>query len=816
MNAIDTALAEQRACLETLESGVCPSWHPRAGMPLSDSDRGECEQGLSDWVAEELEIMAELDRYDEIIERRRIYSESCGFDPTEPMVDGLFDFQRDCVRWALRKGRAALFQDCGLGKTVQQLEWARHVCLHTGGNAMIFTPLAVAQQTAREAQKFGIENVHIVRDGTEVQPGISITNYEMLEHFSPDRFAGIVLDESSCLKGHDRITRQKLTEFAAAIPFRLLCSATPAPNDHMELGTQAEFLGVMKRTEMLSMFFIHDGKDTAKWRLKGHGAKRFWEWVASWAVYMRRPSDLGYDDNGFILPPLNYHQHTVEAEWKSDYLFPVEAKTLSERRDARRDSLSERVAKCAELVNATDDQWIIWCGLNDESAALTASIEGAVEVKGADSIEHKESAMLGFATGDVQRIVTKASISGFGMNWQNCHKMAFVGLSDSWEEIYQATRRCWRFGQDNPVDVHVIVGELEGAVVRNIQRKEEQAAEMADGMLIHMKDINADEIHGTRRKTTEYRRDVAHGKNWTLHLADCVDVAREIEEDSIDFQVFSPPFASLYTYSNKERDMGNCRGYEDFFAQYRFLVREQFRICKPGRLVSIHCMDLPLMKERDGMIGLRDFPGDLLRSYEGAGFVLHSRVVIWKDPLIEATRTKALGLAHKQIVKDAAMCRQGLPDYLITMRKPGENPDPVSHGPSGFDRYIGEMPNPKDRFDKDPSKNKYSHMVWQRYASPVWFDINPSDTLQYESARENDDERHICPLQLQVIERAMELWTNPGDLVFSPFAGIGSEGWVALRSGRRFVGAELKESYWRVACRNLEYAEGHFQGGLFA
>jgi hypothetical protein len=244
-------LAEQALCVESLRTGLCPPWHPKAGQPLSESDRREARRGLNDWVGEEMEILSQQDDYIRLIDRRKILSSSCGFEPALPMTEGLFDFQRDCVRWALRKGRAALFQDCGLGKTVEQLEWARHVCRHTGGNVLIFAPLAVAKQTEREGEKFGIL-VKACRTRDDCKSDIAVTNYEMLEHFDPESFAGIVLDESSCLKGHDRITRQRLTDFAAKIPFRLLCSATPAPNDHMELGTQAEFLGVMKRTEMLS------------------------------------------------------------------------------------------------------------------------------------------------------------------------------------------------------------------------------------------------------------------------------------------------------------------------------------------------------------------------------------------------------------------------------------------------------------------------------------------------------------------------------------------------------------------------------------
>jgi len=283
---------------------------------------------------------------------------------------------------------------------------------------------------------------------------------------------------------------------------------------------------------------------------------------------------------------------------------------------------------------------------------------------------------------------------------------------------------------------------------------------------------------------------------FSAYNGDCVEVIRGIPDNSIHYTIFSPPFASLYTYSNSDRDMGNSKGDDDFYIHFKFLVQELFRVTIPGRLVSFHCMDIPAMKERDRYIGLKDFPGDLIRMFQEYGFVYHSRVAIWKDPLIEATRTKALGLMHKQIEKDSAMCRQGLPDYLITMRKPGDNPEPIEHE-EGFTSYAGL---------DEPKHGTYSHQVWRRYASPVWMDINQSNTLQKESARENDDERHICPLQLDVIERALQLWTNPGDIVLSPFMGIGSEGYKTLETGRRFVGIELKESYYNVAVNNLKSA----------
>lgn len=307
-------------------------------------------------------------------------------------------------------------------------------------------------------------------------------------------------------------------------------------------------------------------------------------------------------------------------------------------------------------------------------------------------------------------------------------------------------------------------------------------------------------------------------EDFALYNGDCVEISRSLPDNSIHYSIFSPPFASLYTYSNSDRDMGNCRNDDEFFEHFKFLIKELYRVTMPGRLVSFHCMDIPAMKSRDGYIGIKDFPAQLRQAFEDVGFIFHSRVVIWKDPLIEATRTKALGLMHKQIVKDSAMCRQGLPDYLITMRKPGNNEEPITH-PDGLTRFFGldepeapkKEPELKDsRLHKDKSLSQddpvYSHHVWRRYASPVWMDIRQSFTLQYRSARDDKDEKHICPLQLDVIARGVELWSNPGDIIFSPFAGIGSEGYQAIKMGRRFVGVELKQSYYQLAAKNLESA----------
>lgn len=488
---IDEALAIKRCEVEQSECGD----YIRSGNP----DQRGAQAGAADWIAEETLIRQEYRRF---LDNKRITVKPAGFSGAALGVK-LFDFQRDITRWALQKGKCAAFEDCGMGKTIQELEWSKAVWEHVGRPILNIAPLAVSRQTQREGEKFGIA-VNLCREQAEIRPGVNITNYEMLANFDPREFAGIVLDESSILKG-DGPLRKDITVFASHIPYRLAGTATPAPNDHMELGNHVEFLGIMSKTEMLSTFFVHDGGDTSKWRLKGHAESAFWKWVASWAVMIRKPSDLGYSDEGFTLPPLRYHQHTVAAEWSSDYLFPVEAKTMQERQQARRDSLQGRAKLTAELVNGSREQWLLWTNLNDEGEELKRLIPDCVRVQGSDSDKHKEQAPQDFMSGKIRVLESKPKILGWGMNFQNCHNAAAVGLSDSWEALYQITRRVWRFGQKSPVDMHLICGELEGAVTRNIERKEKQAAEMAEEMLGYMREINTAEIHGTVRETEAYQ-----------------------------------------------------------------------------------------------------------------------------------------------------------------------------------------------------------------------------------------------------------------------------------------------------------------------
>lgn len=442
--------------------------------------------------------------YAAFIENKQFCDLQAGFEPDETAYPfGIKDHQRVSVTWACRRGRAALFFGTGLGKTLSQVTWAERVVWHVGGAVLILAPLAVSHQTIREAEKFGI-TVQLAESDKDIDgDGIYITNYEKLHHFDPEQFIGIVLDESSILKGIDGKTRRYITDSFKDTPYKLSCTATPSPNDFMELGTQSEFLGIMSQVEMLAMFFIHDGGDTSKWRLKGHGKRKFFEWLSTWAIFLNSPADLGFNGSEYELPELVYHQHIIETT-PVDSLFVEPAQSLIERNRARKESVDLRVAKAAEIVNSMDEPCVVWCHLNDESDKLAAAIDGAVSVSGSDKDEHKTRSMLAFADGQIKCLVTKPKIAGFGMNWQSSHNCVFVGLSDSWESFYQAIRRQWRFGQKKPVHVHVVSADTEGMVVDNIRRKDAQHEQLMAAMMDHVRDLVKKNVLGARVEKTAY------------------------------------------------------------------------------------------------------------------------------------------------------------------------------------------------------------------------------------------------------------------------------------------------------------------------
>jgi superfamily II DNA or RNA helicase len=420
----------------------------------------------------------------------------------------LFPHQRDLVRWALRKGRSAIFADTGLGKTAMQVEWARHVARR--GRVLILAPLAVAQQTVAEARRFGVDIAYRRADAGDQ---ITITNYEMMDRFDLGSFVGIVLDESSILKSFNGSTRNAIITGFKSTPYRLAATATPAPNDFTELGNHSEFLGVKSRVEMLAEYFVHDMDTTQDWRLKGHAVKAFWKWVATWGAVVRKPSDLGYDDGAYALPPLRFHEHVLPVDHTTAHaagmLFAVNATSLSDQRATRRATLDARAQKAIEVASC-DVPVIVWCEMNDESNAIARAIPDAVEVTGSDDIDVKQEKLAAFASGKSRVIVTKPSIAGFGLNWQHCARQVFAGASHSYEQTYQAIRRSWRFGQSRPVDVHIIRAETEQLVIDNYRRKEADAARLGAEMALQVVDSVRNEVSGaTAREFNAYNANVS-------------------------------------------------------------------------------------------------------------------------------------------------------------------------------------------------------------------------------------------------------------------------------------------------------------------
>lgn len=724
--------------------------------------------------------------YAEFLQTKRAVAPIVGKHDTADVHPMLFPFQADLVRWAVRKGRAALFADTGLGKTLMQIEWARLI----GERALIVAPLSVARQTVREAAKIGVT---VTYSRGQLHDGISITNYEMIEHFDPADYGAVVLDESSILKALDGATRRQLTEMFAQTPYRLCCTATPAPNDIAEIGNHSEFLGVMPHHEMLSAFFVHGSLDSGKdgWRLKGHAEDAFYRWLASWSMAIRRPSDLGYEDDGFVLPPLAIRPEFVTADYVPDgQLFFGGLKGVTDRAAVRKATLDTRVARAAEIVNASAEQWIVWHGLNAEGDALLAAIPGAVLVEGSQSPEMKAERLEAFQDGKYRVLVTKPSIAGFGMNFQMAAHMAFVGLSDSWESYYQSIRRCWRFGQKRPVEAVVVLSDAEAAIYENVMEKEREAQRMQARLIEHVALFEKEEIEGAvdgeEYATAETIRD-----GWKVMLGDSAERLAEIGDASVDLSVFSPPFMSLFTYSPSERDMGNSKTPDEFWRHFGFLIDELMRVTKPGRNCAVHVQQVPTTVAHDGVTGLRDFRGEVVRAFIDHAWIFHGEVTIDKDPQAQAIRTKAKGLLFVQKDRDRSWLRPAFADYILVFRKPGENAVPIR-------------------------SDEVNNEDWIEWARPIWYGIRESATLNAAEAREEKDERHIAALQLETIKRCVLLWSNAGELVLDPFTGIGSTGYVAVQHGRHFVGIELKRSYYEAAVRNIERADNRLVLGLTA
>ncbi len=670
--------------------------------------------------------------------------------------------------------------------TLMQSEWTRHF----EGKRLIVAPLGVTIQTPKEAMHhLGLEVRYVTSSKEMDSDGVYITNYEKaVKHFDFTQLSAIVLDESSILKSLQGKMRRELTDMAECVPYRLCCTATPAPNDVTELGRHAEFLGVMKNEEMLARFFVNDPKVNAKtggiggWRLKGHASEEFYKWLASWAIAIMKPSDLGYDDTGYDLPSLTITPHFIESNYvPAGQLFFTELKGVTDRAKVRQGTLEERCAYAATLVNYSPQQWLVWHGLNEEGDLLNSLIPDSEIIEGSTPDEKRLDILERFLSGETRVLITKPKIFGFGMNFQHCYSCAFVGIDDSFESLYQSIRRVYRFRQVNPVNVEIILSDVQRGIFENVAGKQKQYTDMMQNLVNQVRKYEIEELRGMSSDRQEYS--TADDKNdfWHLMLGDSCERMAEIPDETVHLTVSSIPFGDRFVYSDSPRDLGNSDD-DEFYAQLELIAKETLRITKKGRNCAIHVQQIRTTKTYDGVLGLQDFRGDVIRCYQKAGWVFYGETTIDKNPQTQATRTKHVSLLFHTLRKDSAMNAPALGDYILLFKKAGEN----------------EVPIHPDCTEQE----------WIEWAHPVWYDIRETAVLNnYRDGKGGNDERHICPLQLPLIARAITLWSNRGEVIFDPFAGIASTLYEAIRLGRKGLGIELKPEYYKVAMKNLRQAK---------
>lgn len=704
--------------------------------------------------------------YQEFLKTKEKSHISSGFDIDEKQLNkNLFDFQKYTVQIALKKGRFAVFADCGLGKTLMQLSWAEEVFNYTNKKVLLLAPLAVVEQTKREALKFNIN-----------LDSFDITNYEQLKNTDTSIYSGVVLDESSILKGRDGKLSRFIIDTFKMTPYKLACTATPSPNDHMELGQHVEFLGFDTYDNMKSMFFVQDQKikSNDKWRLRKHAKDDFWKYTCTWSISIDNPKTLGFNHDGYDLPEIEYIEHLIPVENNTNNLFGDVAVSATDLHKDLKRSLDKRINKTVNIINETpNEQFIIWTLKNDEAKELNKILTDSINVQGSDKPQVKANNLNGFAREEFKRLITKTSIASFGMNYQQCHNMIFTSYDFKFEQFYQAVRRCYRFGQKQKVKVHLLVPESQKNVRKSILEKEKKHKEKQKEMAKYSSSSNyKSEVEIITVKQKEVKE-----KNYWLMNGDCNEEIKKIKTNSVDYSFFSPPFKDLYTYSDDPRDLSNVTSSDEFYKHFRYLVPELFRVLKNGRLLSMHIMQGTTSIGKDGFLSIIDFRGELIRLFQESGFIFHAEKMIRKNPQLAAVRTKNVQLMHGQTKRDSSINRPGLADYVITFRKPGDNEVKI--------------------------KNDIDFDLWCKLAEPVWMDINESDVISnFRKAKANKDEKHMTPTQLSVIRNCYLLWSNVGDVCFSPFGGVGSEGCQALKMDRKSINIELKNSYFNMNVHN--------------
>ncbi|MDF2931244.1 MAG: methylase [Chryseobacterium sp.] len=717
-------------------------------------------------------------RYEEFLNSKSRKIIESGFDiSSESLNPNMFDFQRYIVCNALKKGKFAIFADCGLGKTLMQLEFAHQVTIYTQKPVLILCPLAVSGQTIKEGEKFGID---VYKFDFEClpknnKPDIFIINYEQLEKIDTSIFSGVVLDESSILKNFTGSYRNLIISNFENTEYKLACTATPSPNDELEIGNHAEFLNVMTSMDMRAVFFTTDKEIIKgnKYRLKNHAKNEFYAWINSWAVMISKPSDLGFTAKGYDLPELNFFEKQIQTEKKENgKLFNDFSISATQFNSELRITKVQRIDEVASIVNSSNENFIIWIKQNEEGELLRSLIPDAIEVKGSDTPEFKEKHLLGFARNEFRVLITKTKIAQFGLNYQNCRNQVFASLDFSFEGLYQAIRRSYRFGQKQSVNIFLITTDTMQNVIDNIKEKEQKFIDMQEGIIKNMNYLQDD--------SNEIKRERVVTDWFTLMNGDCVAETKKLEENSIDYSFFSPPFGALYVFSNDPKDMSNVANDEEFMQHFKYLIIELFRVLKPGCLCSLHIMQSTTLLGKDGFYSIKDFRGELIRAFQSEGFYFHAENMIRKDPKTAAIRTKNRQLMHGTTKVDSSIVRPGLADFIITFKKPGKREVPV--------------------------QNNIPFDLWCKIAEPVWIDVEEGDTLEFRSAKDHKDERHLTPTQLTPIKWCYMMWVNKGETVFSPFSGIASEGVVAIENGMKYKGVELKNSYFDVSIKNLNNA----------
>lgn len=722
--------------------------------------------------------------YNEFLESKKKNIVESGFD-CKPSNPNLFDFQRYLVKKALKKGRYAIFADTGLGKTIMQLSWSEEVCKYENKPVIIFAPLAVSGQTIAEGKKFGIE-VEKYDNQKELKPIPYIVNYEQIDNVNKNDFIGITLDESSILKNHVGKYRNKFIEIYGDYKYKTAWTATPSPNDELEIGNHSEFLNVLSSQDMRSFYFTTNKSrnEGNKYRLKKHAIKDFYSWIGEWSTVLTNPSDIGFvnESSKYNLPQLNHIELPVKISMiaEKDTLFKETSVSATQFNKELNNTINERVEVIKKLVCDTkrDEAFLIWVHTNNEADAIKKAIPEAKEVRGSDKTEYKEKTLLGFANNEFRVLITKPKIAQYGLNFQYVKNpnMIFASLDFSFESTYQATRRMHRFGQTKDVNVYYVTLPTMANVVKTINEKEQKFINMRNGMIKLFNQNN-------KGKNMIQKKENTINTDWyNIVNTDCIEYLKTVENNSLDFSFFSPPFANMYVFSNSMKDMSNTNSYNEFLNHHEYLVPLLKDKIRKGRMVAIHMTQFTTLVGKDGYYSIVDFRGDLIRQFEKHGFILHGEVVIPKDPKPVAVRTKNHQLMYGTTKKNSLTVRAGLNDYILIFR------------------------NGKEIDNERPVKPNLAFETWTSWAWGVWGDIKESDTLSVKNARANNDEKHLTPTQLEPIRRLIKLYTNENETVFCPFAGIGSEGYVAIEQGRKFIGIELKESYFNEMKKNLDAA----------